>query len=365
MHSDLIEQLETTLNAGDIVRRADVLRRVTDLFVLGSGRFSEQQVELFDDVMGQLVNKIETGARAQFGSRIAILPDAPRNIVRTLASDDSIEVAGPVLVASERLDDHTLLETAMTRSQDHLLAISHRKELVEAVTDVLVERGNQAVVSSTAKNSGARFSEFGVSTLVARAASDSDLARKIWTRSDIPRQNLVQLFMQASEDLKEQLGSTDPRKAELIRSAVAEASDQIQTSARAGSGEFASALSHVKALHAAGKLDEAQLMAFARQGNFDRTTVSLSLMCDLPFGLVERVLVQAQTQQVLVLAKAINLSWETAKTLLLLHAGVNGSSREQLDQCMQSYLRLQPKTAQTALQFYRMREKANRKPTRV
>jgi hypothetical protein len=83
-------------------------------------------------------------------------------------------------------------------------------------------------------------------------------------------------------------------------------------------------------------------------------------MCDLPIGLVERALVQNQTEQILVLAKAINLSWVTTVALLLLQAGVNGSSRQHLDQCFTNFSRLQPKTAQTALQFYRMREKASR-----
>jgi hypothetical protein len=46
--------------------------------------------------------------------------------------------------------------------------------------------------------------------------------------------------------------------------------------------------------------------------------------------------------------------------LLLLHAGVNGSSRQQLDLTFANFFRLQPSTAQTALKFYRMREKANR-----
>ena len=83
-------------------------------------------------------------------------------------------------------------------------------------------------------------------------------------------------------------------------------------------------------------------------------------MCELPIGSVERAFVQKQTDQILVLARANNLSWVTTVSLLMLQAGVNGSSRQQLDQCFASFSKLQPKTAQTALQFYRMREKANR-----
>lgn len=359
LQTNLIDQLEGLSGSKDVSRRAEILRRVTDLFVLGSGKFSEDQVELFDNVMGELLKNIECAARAQFGSRLAKLSDAPPKVVRELAFDDAIEVAGPVLSHCERLDENALLENAKTKGQGHLLAISGRRTLVEVVTDVLVERGNQIVVSSTARNSGARFSDFGFSTLVEKACDDGVLALCVWSRPDIPRQNLVKLFVEASDAVKGQLVEADPRRAELIKAAVAEASDQIQTKARAGSSEFTQAKSYVSPLYSSGKLDEAQLDTFAKEGSFDKITVALSLMCNLPIGLVERAFVQNQTEQILVLAKAIDLSWVTTVALLLLQAGVNGCSRHQLDQCFASFSRLQPKTAQTALQFYRMREKAS------
>jgi uncharacterized protein (DUF2336 family) len=358
----LIDQLETALGGKDLARRAEVLRRVTDLFVLRSGSFSEDQIELFDSVMGKLLENIESAARAQFGSRIAKLPDAPRGVVRVLAQDDEIEVAGPLLTHSERLDIDTLVDTAKTKSQDHLLAISTRNILVEAVTDVLVERGNKAVVSATAHNAGAKFSEFGVSTLVCKARDDRDLALCVWSRPDIPRQNLVKLFVDASEAVKNQLVEADPRRAELIKSMVAQATDEIQTKARAGSSDFALASRQVRELNAAGKLNEAQLLAFADAGNFDKVVAALALMCDLPLGLVERALVQNQTEQIVVLARALDISWATTMKLLLMHAGVNGSSRQQLDVTFANFFRLQPATARTALKFYRMREKANEPP---
>jgi uncharacterized protein (DUF2336 family) len=166
---NLIDQLEGVLASKDVSRRAEILRRVTDLFVVGSGKFSEDQVELFNDVMGELLENVERAARAQFGSRLAKLSDAPPKTIRDLAFDDAIEVAGPILQHSERLDDHALIEIAKAKGQGHLLAISGRKVLVEAVTDIMVERGDQAVVSSTARNGGAQFSDFGVSTLVEKA----------------------------------------------------------------------------------------------------------------------------------------------------------------------------------------------------
>ena len=356
----LIDQLEGALGDKDLAGRAEVLRKVTDLFVLKSGTFSEDQIALFDTVMGKLLETIESSARAQFGSRIAKLPDAPRGVVRRLAYDAAIEVAGTVLTHSERLDVDTLVDSAKTQSQDHLLAISGRKILVEAVTDVLVDRGDCAVVSATAHNAGAKFSDFGVSMLVRKARDDGDLALCVWSRPDIPRQNLVKLFVDASETVKNQLIDAAPLRAGLIKAMVAQATDDIQSKARAGSDEFSHAQHLVRELNAAGKLNENELLAFADEGSFDKVVAALSLMCDLPLGVVERAFVQNETEQIVVLARAVDISWATTMKLLLLHAGVNGSSRQQLDVTFANFFRLRPGTAQTALKFYRMREEANR-----
>ena len=80
-------------------------------------------------------------------------------IVRTLARDDSIEVAGPVLTHSNRLTEEDLVACVKGRSQDRLLAVSKRTSLSETIGDLLVTEGNQEVVRSVAKNQGARFSQ--------------------------------------------------------------------------------------------------------------------------------------------------------------------------------------------------------------
>lgn len=356
---NLIDQLEGVLACRDLSQRAEILRRVTDLFIYGSGKFSEDQIGLFDGLMCRLVGEIELAARVAFGNRMAGVADAPGKVIRTLAFDDAIEVAAPVLTHSARLDDAALVENARSKSQAHLLAISGRSALTAAVTDILVERGDHDVVASTAENRGAKFSMSGMSTLIARAQHSDDLALRVWSRPDISRPDLVKLFVHASEIARTRLEAADPRRAELIRTAVADASEAIQASVRADSNEHSQALERVRALHSLGQLDEARLLGFVREGNFDRTAVALSMMCDVPVGLIERALVQSEPEQIFVFSKAIDLSWETTKAILILQSGRGGVAKERMDRCFASYFRLQPKTARAALQFYRLREKAN------
>jgi uncharacterized protein (DUF2336 family) len=227
------------------------------------------------------------------------------------------------------------------------------------VTDILVKRGNNQVVASTVDNRGAEFSTFGMSIVVRRAQDNSDLALRVWSRPDISRQDQVKLFAQASEIVRKKLEAADPRRVTLIRSAVAKATEEIQASARDSSVDHALAHDHVKALYARGQLDEACLRGFAREGNFDRSVVALSLMCNLPIGLIERALVQDDPEQLLILAKAIDLSWETVRAILILQCGRSGLAKDRLDRCFASFFRLQPKTARAALQFCRLREQAH------
>lgn len=356
----LIDELEDIIGNNEIGRRAEVLRRVTDLFVSGSAELSSEQVALFDEVMCRLAAEVDKSARAAFGHRLAAIAPAPPNVIRNLAFDDEIEVAGPVLSRSERLDDDTLIEGAKTKSQDHLLAISRRRALVEPLTDVLVDRGNSEVALSVAENPGARLSEFGYSQLVRRSGNDERLAVGIWLRPEVPRQHLLGLFADASEAVRKKLESTDHQRAHLVREIIALAANQMQSESREHSEDYAAAQSRVQSLHRSGELSEEHLLAFARSGCFDETMITLSLLCDLPIEVVERALSEDRPEQSLVLAKAIGLSWDTVKAILLLINGVKGRSSQELDRCLATYTRLHQRTAKKAIEFYRLRERATR-----
>src|SRR5262245_61428065 len=117
----LISELERATDNGSH-DCAETLRRVTDLFLAGADRFSEDQVLLFENVLGFLVHRIETRTRAELSTRLALIDNAPIGIVRRLAMDDDIIVAQPVLAGSPRLTAGDLIEVARTKSQRHLLA---------------------------------------------------------------------------------------------------------------------------------------------------------------------------------------------------------------------------------------------------
>ena len=206
----LLDELQTTLAHGTVARRVETLRRVTDLFINGAVDYSDEQIELFDDVFQCLMHHIETSAKALLANRLAPIDTAPPLTIRALAFDDLIEVAAPVLSRSERLDDEALIETARSKSQAHLMAISTRRVLSGAVTDVLVLRGNDEVIQSTVNNPGAEFSERGFTRLVNRAEGDDDLATCVGLRPTMPRHLYLKLIAKASATVRARLEAANP-----------------------------------------------------------------------------------------------------------------------------------------------------------
>src|SRR5437660_1052953 len=127
----LIGELETALQSGSTSRRTEMLRRVTDYFFSRVDQLSPDHLALFDEVMTKAVVYIEGKVRAELSARLAPIAGAPEGIVRSLAKDDDIEVAGPVLEQSERLTERDLLEIAKAKGQEHLLKLSGRSQLGE------------------------------------------------------------------------------------------------------------------------------------------------------------------------------------------------------------------------------------------
>src|SRR5207237_683231 len=146
--------------------------------------------------------------------------------------------AGPVLRRCGAISEEVLIDSARTKGQDHLLAISDRPSLSEIVTDVLVERGDKRVALSVAGNLGAKFSETGLSALVSRTETDDELAVRLWSRPDVPRASLIQLFEVASESVRQQLEARNRDRAVEIREVVLRARAQLETESRRSSREY-------------------------------------------------------------------------------------------------------------------------------
>lgn len=355
----LIKELHSAIQASTSLRRDSMAEKLAELFVGSAKDYSNETIQLFDDVFSRLVAHIEFEARIRLAQRLSMSPFSPPATSRLLAGDDAIEVAGPMLEFSLALDSQTLSENARTKSQDHLFAISRRVNLDASTTDILLERGERRVVLSAAANPGARFSDVGFRMLVERAAGDDELAICAGGRRELPRHYLLKLLTSASEVVRQKLESQDPLSADAIRSAVAEASRLVRARTEERVYDFTAAAADIEALEASGQLDEQAVSCFAKDGMFEQAATALARMCRLPVPPIVQAMKSPRTETLIILAKAVGMSWPTVKNLLLLNTEPPGLSDHALDQCLGTYTRLKPSTAHQVLQFQQRRALAN------
>jgi uncharacterized protein (DUF2336 family) len=354
---NLLDELQATLAHGTVARRVETLRKVTDLFINGAVGCSDEQIGLFDDVFQCLMDHIETSAKALLANRLAPVDTAPPLTIRALAFDDLIEVAGPVLAQSVQLDDDALIENARSKSQAHLMAISTRKVLSGAVTDVLVLRGNDEVVQSTVNNPGAQFTERGFTRLVSRAEGDDNLATCVGLNPTIPRHLYFKLLAKASDTVRQRLEAAHPQQAKEVPTAVREATRRARSAPTAVARNTAIAHALIKSLHADGRLDEFQVAIFAESGKFDETNASIAALANVPVAVAENMMVESRAEGVMILAKVAGFSWSTVKAVFNLRDQLSGEPTN-LQTCKDIYERLRPSTAQQVLRFHRMQQNA-------
>jgi uncharacterized protein (DUF2336 family) len=354
MHAEgsLISELDEAITSAGGNKRVETLRRITDLFLTHADRYQPEQVAVFDDVLGHMIRHIESRALAELSQRLAPVDNAPLHVVRTLAMNDAIEVARPVIESSVRLSTSDLVDIASTKSQEHLLAISGRKEIDEAVTDVLVERGSDEVARKVAVNQGARFSGGGYAKLVRRAEHDDRLADSVGRRADMPPKLFQELVQRATETVRTRLLAERPDSEGALQALQAASGELARANA---ARDYSEAKRFVTPLHHDGKLNEDSILEFARDKRVEDVVVALSLLCSIRLEIADRIMQGSHIDALLIPCKAASLSWPTAKAVLCLNPCHRTLTEERYQQMQKDYAKLSFATAQRILRFWQVR----------
>ncbi len=352
----LLPELDDIVKNGTAEKRAEAIERIASLFLQGAAHFETQHVALFDDILVGLVPAAGIATRAALAERLSSLTNAPPTLVRQLARESEIRIAGPLLSRSPLLDDPTLVDIARGRGQEHLAAISGRATLSPSVTDVIVRRGDRDVVRSVAANAGAQFSEFGYSGLIKRATDDGMLALTVGQREDISAASLKQLLAKSVDVVRRRLFDTaKPKQKAAINQAMIELSGAPKSQPQAR--DFEPAQRAILALHQSGKLDEAGLLDFSRQHKYEESVAALAALTGMRLNVVNQLMLGDRYDPVLLLGKSIGLEWATVRALLVLRLGPGKvPSGPDIEEARINYERLSPATAQRVLTFWRLRD---------
>jgi uncharacterized protein (DUF2336 family) len=354
--TSLIPGLDEIVRNGDPERRAEAARRIADLFFEDAAHLRPRQVDLFDEILIDLVPHAELITRAELAERLSLLGNAPRVLVTRLARENEILVAGPILRRSPVIDEEALLEIARVKGQGHLLAMSERPKLSPDLTDVIVQRGDRDVIRRTAGNAGALFSESGYTELIKRASYDGVLTLTVGQRRDLSDVRLKQLLAGSLDVVRRRLFDVvKPDRQNAIKQAMAEITGVPERFE--SKRDFVPAQRTILALHEAGNLNEAALLGFAKSFRYEESVAALSAMSGVKIPVLDNLISGDRHDPILIIGKTIALEWATVRALILLRLGPNRvPAPADIETARVNYARLMPSTAERVVGFWKTRQ---------
>ncbi|MBR0819370.1 DUF2336 domain-containing protein [Bradyrhizobium liaoningense] len=354
--TSLIPGLDDIVKRGDPRRRGEIARAIAQLFFQDAEKLRPDLVDLFDNLLIDLVPHAELASRVDLAERFSRLTNAPPHLVSQLARENEIMVAGPVLRRSPVLDDAALVEIARLKGQGHLLALTERPALSAAITDVLVERGDRDVVRRAAGNAGAVFSPGSYSEMIRRASQDGVLTLKIGQRNDLSGEHLKQLLDGTLDVIRRRLSSVvNPvRQVEIKRAMAAIEEAALPPGPRR---DFSAAQRTVLTLHREGHLGESALLGFAKAHKYEESIAALSAMSGVRLSILDRLMAGDRYDPILILGRMLNLGWPTVRALVLLWYGPHRRPADaDIEAARVNFTRLMPSTAERVVKFWRNRQ---------
>jgi hypothetical protein len=263
-----------------------------------------------------------------------------------------------VLGRSSRLTTSTLVEIAKSKGQDHLFAISGRADLPEAVTDVIVDRGERRVIRKLGSNASARFSDAGYSGMVAHAEADDTLTEILGLRVDLPIKFLRDLLLRATDAVRARLASIAPAKLQEEIKRVLKTIANALPSESPPTRDFSRAEGVVRRMKGLNELNDAAIMRFAEAKKFEEVAASLAILNNsAPIDLMARVLEGPRADLILIPCKSAGLGWVAVEKILCerpLNIPINEAT---LKLASNDYGKLSVDTAERTLRFWQLHDK--------
>jgi uncharacterized protein (DUF2336 family) len=312
--SALLELAQDTSVSG----REALAFAITDLYVDSDRDFSDREQALMDEILHRLIHDVEMSVRAKLATLLADREGVPQDLIVILANDN-IEVAYPILKESPLLQDEDLIELIFHRSAEHQLAIALRKTVSIPISDALVLKGNESVITALLENENAEISQRTMGYLVEQSRRFDKFQQPLLNRTELGRDLAKRMYWWVSEALQQHItehyhvDSTELNIA--LREIAIEAISDFREKPVAGDSEryrLVDELQHANALSAN------FLIQVLREGEIPLFEAALTKLTGLESATVKRCLYERDGRRIPVLCRALQIEKSDFISIFLL-----------------------------------------------
>jgi hypothetical protein len=213
-----------------------------------------------------------------------------------------------------------------------------------------VDRGEDKVIRKLANNAGAKFSDQGFSTIVARAGADDELVEILGLRADFPAKFMADLLRRAKEAVRARLlAIAPPAVQEEIKRVLNEITREAPPSRSFGVAEEL-----VKLMKGLNELDDAAVYNFAESKKFDEVTVAIAVLNEMPIEMMARLMEGPRADLLLIPCRSARLNWPTVESILRNRPVMPSVNEQTLEIAERDYRKLSMETAQRTVRFWQL-----------
>jgi len=248
------------------------------------------------DALGILARDQISVVRQILSETLKDVANISPEVIRRLAMDSEIEVAGPVLEYSPVLTDDDLIEIVNSGpTHGGLGAVSRRNDVSELLADAIVATDDVNAIADLLGNDTAQIREQTLDDLIDRADNVDLWHAPLVSRPALPPGAVTRLARFVADDLLDQLTARDDLDEETLNAVKSMVRRRIGAAPGKSSGDDADIpgveppIEVAQRLLAAGRLDAKVLSKALASGDKSLILASLSVLTGLALPVIKEV----------------------------------------------------------------------------
>ncbi len=247
----------------------------------GAAALSEAERRIAEDIFRTLVKDTEVLVREALAAHLKSTPELPHDVALALARDvDS--VALPVLKFSEVLTDDDLIEIVRGQEPAKQVAIAQRTGVSEAVSDALVDTGNEVAVAHLVGNEGAALSEGAFERVIDNYNESTSVADSLARRPNLPPAISERVVSALSERLQAYLVAEHDVSPDIASTLILQARERATATLIDYGSNDADLESLIEQLDRKGRLTPSLLLRVLCVGDLNFFERAMSKLTNLP-----------------------------------------------------------------------------------
>jgi len=249
-----------------------------------------------NEVLGILARDQISMVRQILSETLKDVANVSPDVVKRLAMDSEIEVAGPVLEYSPVLTDDDLIEIVNSGpAHGGLGAVSRRSGVSELLADAIVATDDTSAIADLLGNDTAQIREQTLDDLIDRADNIDLWHAPLVSRPTLPPGAVTRLARFVADDLLDQLTARDDLDAETLNAVKSMVRRRIDAAPDKSGGENSDIpgveppIEVAQRLLAAGRLDAKVLSKALASGDKSLILASLSVLTGLSLPIIKEV----------------------------------------------------------------------------